>query len=349
MNVLVVEPMKAPYMKEIGDGLKPMQQVVGGSIQAVYPFKEQVALVCNEEGKMNGMPLNRALRDERGEIYDIIAGTLFIAGLGEEDFISLNNELAEQFIKRFEQPETFINMDGKIIAVPADSEIYGIKQTETKAAKKDKYIVDSNACIKAALTNLGKYNEGELVFKWISLPISEEELKTVLKEIGIDGKRYEEYFITDYDYEISGIYNVLGEYENLKELNALAERLDEMSEYEIDQYQAILEAFGTEGLTHLINLTYNLDCYDFLFDVNNDQDLGYYWVEESGCYDTENLGTLSNYIDYERFGRDIRLEENGDYVSGGYVYNNGNSFEEVYNRDDEPKPKPKPKNRDMCR
>ena len=69
MNVLMVEPGKAPYVTDIGNDLRSMQQAVGGYIQAVYPYEEAVVLVCNEEGKLDGLPLNRALRDEDGDIY----------------------------------------------------------------------------------------------------------------------------------------------------------------------------------------------------------------------------------------------------------------------------------------
>jgi hypothetical protein len=122
MNVLIVEPLKAPYMKEIGEGLKALQGVVGGSIQAVYPYEEPVVLICNEEGKLEGLPLNRALRDEDGQIYDIISGTFFIAGLGDEDFASLSPELADQFKKQFAKAEVFVSLNGKITAVPMEVE-----------------------------------------------------------------------------------------------------------------------------------------------------------------------------------------------------------------------------------
>ena len=116
MNVLMVEPGKAPYEAQIGDDLQSMQALVGGYIQAVYPYEEPVALVCNEEGKLDGLPLNRALRDADGDIYDIIAGTFFIAGLGESDFTDLPNELAERFAEQFRQPEMFMRVDDKIVA-----------------------------------------------------------------------------------------------------------------------------------------------------------------------------------------------------------------------------------------
>ena len=81
--------------------------------------------VCRESGKLDGLTLNRALRDSDGDIYDIIAGTFFIAGLGESDFTDLPHELAEQFAERFRQPEMFMRVDGKIVAAPMDEQTQG--------------------------------------------------------------------------------------------------------------------------------------------------------------------------------------------------------------------------------
>ena len=103
MNVLMVEPGKAPYETQIGDDLQSMQALVGGYLEAVYPFEQPVALVCCESGKLDGLPLNRALRDADGDIYDIVAGNFFIVGLGESDFIdhmSLPSGLPSNFGSR---------------------------------------------------------------------------------------------------------------------------------------------------------------------------------------------------------------------------------------------------------
>lgn len=121
-TVLVVEPGSAPYVKEIDSGLKSLQSEVGGWIEAVYPFEEEVALICNEEGKLCGLPLNRALMDEDGEIYDIIAGTFLVVGLGEEDFCSLSDEYIKKFSERFKRPEKFKERRGKIIMQRIESE-----------------------------------------------------------------------------------------------------------------------------------------------------------------------------------------------------------------------------------
>ena len=110
MKVLVIEPVKAPVVKEIDSSLEAMQKVVGGYIQALFPFDEPVSLVCNEEGKLHGLPLNRALRDEDGTVYDIISGTFFLCSAppDSENFCSLSDEQIEHFTGKFQYPELFL-------------------------------------------------------------------------------------------------------------------------------------------------------------------------------------------------------------------------------------------------
>ena len=122
MNVLMVEPGKAPYETQIGDDLQSMQALVGGHLEAVYPFEQPAALVCCESGKLDGLPFNRALRDADGDVYDIIVGNFFIVGLGESDFTDLPHELAERFAEQFRQPEIFMHVDDKIVAAPMPEE-----------------------------------------------------------------------------------------------------------------------------------------------------------------------------------------------------------------------------------
>ena len=107
MKVVLVEPGKFARIDEIEMGLESYQKAVDGYIQMVYPYDDPVALVCNEEGKINGLPLNRAMIDENGHVWDIIAGTFFICGLGEEDCDSLRNELAEKYLELFKYPHRF--------------------------------------------------------------------------------------------------------------------------------------------------------------------------------------------------------------------------------------------------
>lgn len=111
MNVLVVEPGYLPYEKEIldsADHLEQMQAIVGGLIEPIYPYHEEVAIVCNEEGLINGLPFNRSVPGGYGGVF----GTFFICGLGEEDFCSLPPELMERFKKEFRNSEILLGFDG---------------------------------------------------------------------------------------------------------------------------------------------------------------------------------------------------------------------------------------------
>lgn len=91
MKVLVVEPLKKCCVREVS-GLNDMRKIVGGDIEATYPFQEPVAVVYNADGKNRRLPYNRPLLDKSGLPYDIICGTFFLAGLGVEDFVSLTDE-----------------------------------------------------------------------------------------------------------------------------------------------------------------------------------------------------------------------------------------------------------------
>ena len=107
MKVLVVESGFAPYEKEI-NGLSQMQETVGGLIQAIYPFEEEVAVVCNEEGILLGMPFNRSMEGGYGGVF----GTFFVCGLGEEDFCSLTPEQMETYRRKFRHAEILLGIRG---------------------------------------------------------------------------------------------------------------------------------------------------------------------------------------------------------------------------------------------
>ena len=111
MKILLIEPEKIPRPLEIEPSLKSMQKLVGGPIQAVYPFEEPVALICHEEGKLLGLPLNRALRHpDSHEIYDVIAGTFFLCGAPPESehFESLTEDQMERYAEHFAPIELFV-------------------------------------------------------------------------------------------------------------------------------------------------------------------------------------------------------------------------------------------------
>lgn len=97
MKVLIVEPMKPCEAREIPDTLAAMRDIVGGDIEAAYPFQEPVAVVCHARGKFLNLPYNRPLMDESGLPYDIVCGTFFLAGVGAEDFVSLTDDQIQRY------------------------------------------------------------------------------------------------------------------------------------------------------------------------------------------------------------------------------------------------------------
>ena len=196
------------------------------------------------------------------------------------------------------------------------------------------YDYDKDYPFAAFITNLGKYNEGALVGEWVKFPTTAEELKKVFERIGIGskdefGQTYEEWFITDYDCYVDGLYDKLGEYESLDELNYLASKLDEMSDSEYAQFQAGMEMGDHCGsLQEIINLTENLDCYEIYPNIEDYDDLGRYYIDELEVMQIPEH--LQNYIDYEAYGRDVAMDENGSFTDQGYVRDTGDRFCEYY-------------------
>lgn len=107
IRVLLVEPMKEPRLVTVEHTLENLQALVGGFIEAVYPWDDPVGVVCDEDGIANGKQPNRLLTDDNGNPYDVLKGTFFICGLGKEDFCSISDELAAKYADRFRWPEMF--------------------------------------------------------------------------------------------------------------------------------------------------------------------------------------------------------------------------------------------------
>lgn len=120
IHVLLVKPYAYPERITIQPELENLQQLVDGFIEATYPFDDPVAIICNEEGKINGLPMNRALYDGSGNVCDVIAGNFLVVGLGEEDFTSLSDELMQKYEKRFHYPEDFLQIGDRIIVIRDD-------------------------------------------------------------------------------------------------------------------------------------------------------------------------------------------------------------------------------------
>ncbi len=178
----------------------------------------------------------------------------------------------------------------------------------------------------AYITNLGKYNEGELVGETLKFPTSPQAVQALLKHIGVDGIRYEEFVITSFDGDVLGLYDYLGEYENLDELNHLACLLSELDQGELEKFEAVLHTGAhTSSVADIINLTQNLDCFEFYPEIENEEHLGRYCAE-----DLPIPAELKDYFDYEAYGRDISINEGGHMAPGGYVVQTSGDFKEYY-------------------
>lgn len=163
------------------------------------------------------------------------------------------------------------------------------------------------------LTNLGKYNEGELVGEWVHLPISNEELQEVFERIGIN-EEYEEYFITDYECD----FYEIGEYENIDTLNEIAEKIDDLDEEQEQVVKVLMSECGYD-LDEAIEKAESGD-YRIYTDCNDMTDVAYAVVEE--CDYLRNVPeTVARYFDYEAFGRDLGIEGSFHFL------NNGNCIE----------------------
>ena len=163
--------------------------------------------------------------------------------------------------------------------------------------------------LRAYITNLGKYNEGELVGQWVNFPCDEDDFAEVLEEIGID-EHYEEWFVTDYECDIDDVISELGEYTSFDELNGVAEALEAWDDDGL-LAEAVIDIWGADAL-----LETTPDDYMY-FEAYDDEDIGYYLAEELGILD-ECPDNLRNYFDYEAYGRDIRIESDGGLSSNGY-------------------------------
>lgn len=169
------------------------------------------------------------------------------------------------------------------------------------------------------LTNLGKYNEGQLIGEWVDLPCTDDELEEVKERIGIsdepdeNGIYYEEWFISDYETDINDLE--VGEYDNLDELNELAEDLDNLDNEELKVLQACLQD-GNE-FTKSLEIVQSGD-YKIYYNCDTMKDVAYEVVEECGYLNgvPENV---ARYFDYEAFGRDLDIEGSFYNIDGDMI------------------------------
>lgn len=181
----------------------------------------------------------------------------------------------------------------------------------------------------AYVTNAGKYAEGQLVGETLTFPTSAEEVQALLKHIGVDGVRYEEIFITSFDGDVLGLYDHLSEYESLDELNHLACLLSELDQGHLETFEAVIsKGDHTASVADIINLVHNLDCYELFPGVEDDETLGRIYIEDMDALAVPE--DILPYFDFEAYGRDVRLNDNGHFAPGGYVIKTSRDFMEIY-------------------
>ena len=168
--------------------------------------------------------------------------------------------------------------------------------------------------IKIFITNLGRYVEGALIGEWVQMPIPEENLAEVLERIGINSE-YQEYFITDYESSMANLE--INEYASVSEVNRLAEQLEELNDWEYEKLCAVVEAECPNSVQAIQALVAELDGFDLIPEVTDEESLGEFYAECSGIL-TALSETVQRYFDYKAYGRDIHLE-GGVFTSYGYV------------------------------
>lgn len=172
--------------------------------------------------------------------------------------------------------------------------------------------------IELCLTNLGKYNEGELIFTRLVLPATTEEIYAAYDEIGVaEGTMYEETFISDYETDINGLE--IREFANLDDLNELAEELEKLDEYELEAFGAMLDyGLATDEALQKVQDGE----YSFYEGCNSMEDVAYQYADETGLLNSI-PDDLRCYFDFEAFGRDMDI--NGHFIEtdSGYI--------EIYN------------------
>lgn len=179
-----------------------------------------------------------------------------------------------------------------------------IKYVESKKVKCESQA--KKGVIRGFLTNLGKYNEGELVGRWVDFPMTEKDFNKALKEIGIN-QRYEEFFWTDWETDIDGfdVAAYFGEYASYEDVNALVEALDKLDD-EGTQMLATLNSFYSDVECNLANIiNENVWCYS---DVDSWDDLADREIEAGGGVESLGKDLMEQYFDFKSFGRDVELE-----------------------------------------
>lgn len=213
---------------------------------------------------------------------------------------------------------------------PEDYELWQQLIAQERSAELDDFI-----SLEAYISNLGKYTEHTPAGEWVRFPTTAENMKAVFDRIGIDGKNYEEWHITEYRSDFPGLTRHLSEFESLDELNYLGKLLEMQRDSDRDIFTAaVTHGEYASSVKDLINLAQNLDCYWLYPTVQSEEDYGYYLIDELDAMELPEAA--KKYFDYEAYGRDSIINEGGELTKQGYIYNNRNTFTEWYEGRDVP-------------
>lgn len=170
--------------------------------------------------------------------------------------------------------------------------------------------------LKIFVNTWGNYNaNGADGGRWLDLPMDQDELDETLEEIAAAmGDNDPEWAIHDYEWADDFDGGQISEYANIEELNNYVQAVEDLDKWQLETYAAAVEYWGREYVD-----IEDIDDYMLYSDIEDEYDLGYYWINESGCYDLSEMGNLANYFDYAAFGRDINLETDGGFTSYGWI------------------------------
>lgn len=170
--------------------------------------------------------------------------------------------------------------------------------------------------LKIFVNTWGNYNvHGADGGRWLDLPMDADDLAETLKTIAAAmGDTDPEWAIHDYEWGDTFDGGVIGEYDNIEDLNEYAQRLEDLDKWQLETYAAAVEYWGRE----YVDID-DIDEYNLYPDITDACDLGHYWAVEIGGYDLAKMGSLANYIDYAAFGRDINMETDGGFTSYGWI------------------------------
>lgn len=164
---------------------------------------------------------------------------------------------------------------------------------------------------------------------WLSFPTTKAQVQEVLRKIGVDGIRERDVWLTEHDSNLSGFCHCLTQYDPIDELNHLVLLLSALSSDDLKTFQAVIDAEEHCGnAKDLINLAQNLDCYEFMPDVMDDEELGRIYAEDMECIEISEA--VRPYFDFEAYGRDTRINEGGLLVQDGYLRKTPTAFRELY-------------------